>query len=156
VDSVLKVEDEPVHQQIDQLEEAMLSVPEALIDCPLEHRFTPGLYIRTIFNPKGTLLTTKIHKTEHPFVLLQGHISVYVPGEEVKHLTAPYIAITKPGTRRIIYAHEDSIVSTVHANPYNCKDLDILEERMIERRELRGGKSTYELSQELMQKLLQE
>src|SRR3989442_15642842 len=101
--------DESIHIRIDQLEQALLSYPEQLIDLPLVHRFTPGLYTREIFNPAGTLLTTKIHKTEHPFVIAQGRVSVFVPGEKVVHLRAPYVGVTKAGTRRIIYVHEDTI-----------------------------------------------
>lgn len=148
------VKGEDYYSKVDSLELAMLDHPQALIDMPVTSRFTNGLYIREIFNPAGTLITTKIHKTEHPFVVLSGRISVYVAGEGVKHIQAPYMGITKPGTRRIIYAHEDTVFVTFHPNPANETDLDIIEDQLIERRELVDNKTSYELSQELMQAVI--
>lgn len=138
---------ETAHKYIDQLELVMLDNPDLLIDMPLTHRFTEGMYIREIFNPAGALLTTKIHKTEHPFVVLKGKISVYVPGEEVKHIQAPYLGITKAGTRRIIFAYEDTVFVTFHTNPDNEQNIDVLEDRLFAQRELIDGKAAYELSQ---------
>jgi hypothetical protein len=138
------------HNRLDGLELAMLEQVEHLIDMPVTHRFTSGLYIREIFNPAGTLITTRIHKTEHPYVVLKGKASVFVPGEGVKHITAPYMGITKPGTRRVIFVHEDVIWVTFHPNPDNTQDLDAIEERLIERRDLLDGKTSHELAQELM------
>jgi hypothetical protein len=51
--------------RIDLLEMAMLETC-AVIELPIVHRFTPGLYIREIFMPAGALVTSKIHKTEYP------------------------------------------------------------------------------------------
>ena len=58
---------------IDQLEAVLFNCPQ--IDCPLVHRFTPGMYIREIFMPAGTMLTSMIHKTEHPYVVSQGKVN---------------------------------------------------------------------------------
>lgn len=138
-----------LHEKIDRLEKAMLAnLP--LVDFPVEHLFTNGLYVRTVFNPAGSLLTTKIHKTEHPFAILKGSVSVYVPGVGTEHLEAPHIGVTKPGTRRVIYAHEDTVWVTFHPNPDDETDLDKLEERLIERRELENGKTSHEIHQALM------
>lgn len=85
------------------------------VECPVVHRFTKGLYIREIFMPKGTLLTSKIHKTEHPFIVSKGKVSVWLDeGEEVL-IEAPYCGITLPNTRRVLYIHEDCIWTTIHA-----------------------------------------
>ena len=48
--------------RVDELELAMMENYPA-VDLPLKHYFTKGLYCREIFMPKGTLLTSKIHKT---------------------------------------------------------------------------------------------
>ncbi|WP_075081416.1 hypothetical protein [Terrimicrobium sacchariphilum] len=81
---------------------------------PLKHRFVPGMYIREIFIPAGTLLTSRVHQTEHPFTISMGDISVVTPGGGVTRLKAPYTGITKPGTRRMLYAHENTIWTTYH------------------------------------------
>jgi len=81
---------------------------------PLKHTFADGLYIREIFMPKGQIISTGIHKKEHPYFVLQGDISV-LTDQGIQRIKAPYHGITKPGTKRLIYMHEDSIWITVHA-----------------------------------------
>jgi len=99
------------------------------IDCPLEHRFTPGMYSRQMSVTKGTLLSSKIHKSTHQFILSTGHVSVWTEGEGVVHMVAPFHGTTTPGTRRMIFAHEDSVWTTFH--PTNETDLDKIESDLI-------------------------
>ena len=100
-------------QKIDRLESVMTRFP--LADMPLVHTFTPGLYTRQITMPKGSLVVSLTHKTEHPFVISKGRVSVWTDGDGVITFEAPYIGITKPGTRRVLYIHEDCIWTTFHA-----------------------------------------
>lgn len=134
------VRDKDLDARIDELEIEMLKCKDDILDLPLKHTFTDGIYVREIFNPAGALITTKIHKIEHPFVLLKGRISTYIPedGGKVQHIIAPYIGVTKAGTRRVIYAHEDSVFITFHPNPENTQDLEKLEDMFVERRLLPG------------------
>jgi hypothetical protein len=81
---------------------------------PLKHTIVGGLYIREIFMPKGQLISTGIHKKEHPYFILQGDVSV-LTDQGIKRVKAPYHDITKPGTKRLIFIHEDTIWVTVHA-----------------------------------------
>lgn len=92
---------------------------------PLKHRFTPGMYIREIFMPQGSLLTSKIHLTEHPFVISYGVVTVWSPDEGTKVLQAPYTGTTMPGTRRILFCHTDVIWVTFHAT--QLTDVDEIE-----------------------------
>jgi hypothetical protein len=116
---------------LDELESVMLeNFP--IINCPLVHRFTEGLYVREIFMPAGSLITSKIHKTQHQFFILKGAVSVWTnEGEEV-YLEAPYIGTTEPGTRRLLYIWEDCIWATSHPNPDN-ETVEQIEERIIEK-----------------------
>jgi hypothetical protein len=84
------------------------------VNLPLVHRFTPGMYVREVFMPAGVLVTTPIHLTEHPFTIIQGVVDVYQEGIGVERLTAPYVGITKPGTRRLLLVREDTIWVTFH------------------------------------------
>ena len=93
----------------------------------LTHRFTPGLYIREIYMPAGSVLSTKIHKTEHPFVISAGKVSVYSGNDGPQYIEAPYTGITKPGTRRFLVVHEDTIWTTFHPNPDELRDIVELE-----------------------------
>jgi hypothetical protein len=85
--------------------------PEAY---PLKHNFAEGLYIRKINVPKGHLVVTKIHKKSHPFFMLKGEASILTE-DGVVRLKAPFYDITKAGTKRVIYMHEDVEWVTVHA-----------------------------------------
>ena len=103
---------------------------EVLKDLPVTHHFTPGLYCREILMPAGSVLTSKVHNTEHPFVVSQGSCSVYneETGESVL-ITAPHFGITLPGTRRLLFIHEDTIWTTFH--PTNLTDVEEIERTII-------------------------
>lgn len=104
--------DSPRWQELNRLEQVMAEMPQQL--CPLRHIFTPGLYTRTIFMPAGTMLTSRIHLFEHPFVISKGVVKVRDDEGEWKTFTAPYIGVTKPGTRRVLEIVEDTLWSTFH------------------------------------------
>ena len=96
--------------------------------CPLKHTFVDGAYVREIFMPKGTLLTSKIHKKKHPYFVLKGECSV-LTDEGVVRIKAPYHGITEPGTKRVLYIHEDTVWITVHVTEHT--DLKKIEEEII-------------------------
>ena len=106
------IADLATHDQIDALEAAMQGHAPAV--CPVTHRFTPGLYIREIFIPAGTLLTSAIHLTEHPFVISKGRIWVSSETEGSVLYEAPHTGITQPHTRRALFAETDTIWTTFH------------------------------------------
>ena len=81
---------------------------------PVKHTFAGGCYIREIYNPANHLIITKIHKKEHPFFLMKGYMSILTE-DGIEHIRAPYQGVTKPGTKRAIYTHEECIFITVHA-----------------------------------------
>ena len=95
---------------------------------PLKHTFVDGAYVRQIVMPKGMLLTSKIHKKLHPYFIMKGDVSVLTE-EGVVRLRAPYHGITKPGTKRVLYMHEDTTWITVHVT--NNKNLDKIEQEII-------------------------
>jgi hypothetical protein len=95
-------------QRLDAFERGMLESGLPLVHMPVEHLFTPGLYRRTITMPPDSALTSKIHKTEHPYAVLKGRVLVWVPGGESVTLEAGYQGVTLPGTRRALYVPPDS------------------------------------------------
>lgn len=134
---------------LSRLASAMLATG-AVVDQPLEHLFLPGLYVRKILNPKGSLIVTERHKTRHPFVLLSGHLAAWSPGGEVQEVVAPHLGVTEPGTERVIYAREDSVFVTFHPNPGDGEDLDVIRERVVESRRLSSGRPMHEAHLELL------
>lgn len=85
-----------------------------IMDFPVEHTFTKGLYAREIHMPAGSLLTSKIHKTEHQFRILKGHVAVLDQNGEWLFLEAGHKGITYPNTRRLLYCFSDVIWETFH------------------------------------------
>lgn len=97
------------------------------------HRFTPGMYIRTVLVKAGILVTSKIHRFEHPFFVMTGSMTWYneVEGEEGSiFIKAPYFGITKPGTWRAIVVHEDVIMTACYAT--ELTDVAEIERTLIE------------------------
>lgn len=98
---------------VDELEAAMVNNFRP-VNCPSIHRFTKGMYIRETTIPKGTLLTSRIHKTNHPFVVTKGRVSVWTEEGDEQIIQAPFTGITQPGTRRILFAHTKVVWTTFH------------------------------------------
>ena len=99
--------------------------------CPLKHSFSDGIYVREIFIPKGTVLTGKIHKHEHPNFLMSGKVDVITEGKGNQRLAGPCSMMSPPGTKRALRAVTDLTWITVHHNPTNTEDLEELEKEII-------------------------
>jgi len=110
--------------------ESIMAASAPVIDFPVEHLFTPGLYTRVIFMPAGSLLTSKIHKTQHPFTIMKGRVSVWTKEQGIQHLEAPHFGITEPDTRRLLYVHEDTVWMTYHST--KLTDVAAIEAEIIE------------------------
>lgn len=92
------------------------------------HNFADGQYIRTIVMPKGLVVTTKIHNQNHPFFIMTGEVSIFSE-QGVQQIKAPYHGITKRGTKRVLYVHEECVFITVHCT--DKLDLKEVEEECI-------------------------
>ena len=99
-----------------------------LIDVPVEHHFAPGVYMRQMNAKAGTLVVSKMHRTEHMNILLSGSLTVATENG-IELLKAPVVLKSMPGTKRIGYFHEDSSWITVH--PTNDTDLELIEQQVI-------------------------
>lgn len=101
------------NQMIDELEAKLLQCD--LVDCPLNHVFTPGLYFRSIFMPAGSLVISMIHKERHQYIVSKGVAHVQINAGKWERIEAPYAGVTEAGTRRVLYIENDCIWSTGHA-----------------------------------------
>ena len=102
------------------------------VECPLVHQLPDGLYCRTIVMPAGAIVVSQIHKKDNPFFIQRGRVTVISENEKVVEYKAPHMGITKPGTRRLLFVHEDTEWTTVHPNPDNISDLQELESLYVE------------------------
>jgi hypothetical protein len=131
-----------VLSQVESLEKAMEGLPQA--DCPIEHHFAPNVYVRQMCMPADVVLTGASHKTEHLCILAKGRVKV-VNGEDQVEYTAPAIIKAGIGTKRAIWALEDSVWFNIH--PTATTDLDALVEELTESSadELAGGANNQQL-----------
>ena len=95
-----------------------------------KHTFADGIYVREMTIEKDEIIIGAIHKHLHVWFLLSGSISV-VTEDGTEEYTAPHYVISTPGTKRIIYAHEESIFVNVHKNPTNTQDIKELEKQIV-------------------------
>lgn len=122
------------NEAIDLLEVALLRrYPK--VDPPVNNTFLPGLYLREIFMAAGNKYTSKIHKIRHPYFVMKGSARVWIDGTGWQIIEAPYFGITEPGTRRVLDILEDCFWICVHSNPDDTEDMELIEERLIEKHE---------------------
>jgi hypothetical protein len=121
----------PARNNILELEQAVADLPEQIDwDSLVTHHFAPFIYGRELFIPAGSVIVGKIHKHAHLNVIASGVIRVVTEfGEDV--YTGPKIWISEPGTKRAVYALEDTRWLTVHPNFEETRDLEKLEEYVI-------------------------
>jgi hypothetical protein len=106
----------------------MLSMDESeRVECPLTHRFTPGLYCRELVVPADTIVMGKIHKKEH-ICIANGDFE-YVTEEGSERVTGFRVFITKPGIKRLVKTYTDTTFITFH--PTETTDVDELEQELV-------------------------
>lgn len=105
----------------------------SMVPCefPLVHHFAPGTYAREIRLPAGSLVVGKIHKHAHVNVLSQGRVAVYTESRGPEEFSAPRTWVSDPGTKRVVYTHEDAVWTTIHHNPHDERDTDAIENFVI-------------------------
>lgn len=129
-----------VNNLIDRVEDEMINGMVAsgefeVFEPPLRHIFTPNLYAREITMKPGLRITSKIHLTEHQFIISQGKAIVFQNGKQVI-LEAPYHGITNAGTRRVLLIPEDSEVDCIWTTFHFINDgetIEDIENRIIEK-----------------------
>lgn len=102
------------------------------IETPTTHHFAPGLYAREMFIPAGTVLTGAVHKSEH-LAIFVGDITVWSEGVMVR-LTGHHTFVSKPGAKRVGYAHADTWCTGFF--PTEETDIALLEKALVESPEL--------------------
>jgi|JI9StandDraft_1071089.scaffolds.fasta_scaffold170722_2 hypothetical protein len=122
----LPISREQFRSSIMEVQGEMLAQPQ--IECPVTHHFAPGAYGREILLPKGSLVVGKIHKHSHINVISKGRVSVITETGR-KELSAPCTFVSDVGTKRAVYAHEDTVWTTIHVS--NETDLEKLEDDII-------------------------
>ena len=97
---------------------------------PLKHTFADGIYIRQMDMKADSMVIGAIHNHLHAWFLLTGHLAV-VTEDSIEEFIAPCYVLAEPGSKRVIYAIEESIFVNVHKNPNNIKDIKKLEQEIV-------------------------
>ena len=115
---------------VEAIESVMLQ--EQQVECPVIHRFGPGVYVREVMIPAGTIAIGHHQKYEHMNVLLKGRVSIVNEDRSISELVAPMMFVGKPG-RKMGFIHEDMVWLNIYPNPNGIQDVDTLEANWIEK-----------------------
>lgn len=110
---------------IDVVEAHMLTLPQ--VECPVEHIFGPGIYIRQVTMPQGSLVMGHSHKIPSLNMVLSGKLAL-IEGGAQREISAPYIFTSKEG-RKVAYVLEECVFQNIYATDET--DLDKLEEMCV-------------------------
>lgn len=88
--------------------EALLAAVQAApqVSMPVDVQVVDEAYIRAGWVKAGTVVVGHVLNEAVPLVLLKGE-AIIAGAEGAVHVTAPYVAINQPGTRRAMYAVTD-------------------------------------------------
>lgn len=120
------------------LKERVASGELAPDDSPLKHYFSPidekygcCAYAREILLRKGSLVIGKIHRHQHLNIISKGKVTVFTEFGK-KELEGPCTFVSEIGLKRAVYAHEDTIWTTIHLTAYTGEEnLDKVEDEVI-------------------------
>lgn len=84
------------------------------VDCPVVHRFGPGLYIREVTIPAGTIAIGHHQNYEHLNVVLAGSVMLLHADGTTELVKAPTIFVAPPG-RKVGYILEDLVWQNIYA-----------------------------------------
>lgn len=121
------------NDEIIELEHEILDAVDAgeaiLLDYEVEHCFKGGMYARTIYIPKGMIITGRLHYVDHINFLMEGKLQVTI-GKETQIISAPAIIPADGGFKKAAVALENSMWVSVHTT--ETTDVDAAEEELME------------------------
>jgi len=113
----------PGSKELAEVAEAALSLPQQ--DCPVIHRFGPGVYIREVSIPAGTFAVGRKHRHAHMNIMLEGEMLLRSDDGEEEHLIAPVSMTTEAG-QKVAVVLKDTVWLNIYATEE--RDVEKLEE----------------------------
>ena len=113
-------------------------IADTLPTCTVKHYFTPQdekfksyTYAREMTIPKDTVIIGKLHRHRHLNIISKGKVTVATEAGKVSFI-GPCTFVSEEGTKRAVYANEDTIWTTIHTVSYGSEaDLDKIEKEVI-------------------------
>ena len=125
---------EPTEADIESCVGALLAGEQAGhgIEIMTWHAFAPGLVARTVLLEAGTVVASVLHKVGH-VIVFAGDCTVIGPGLH-KRFAGYHVAesmASEDGKRRVVIAHADTWITTIHSNHDDCQDVQELARRYV-------------------------
>jgi hypothetical protein len=98
------------------------------VECPVVHRFGPGIYIREVSFLAGTLAVGHHHNQAHVNMFLKGRARFLNADGTYEDLQAPHFFVGPPG-RKVAYFYTDSVWQNIFATDET--DIEKLEEMFL-------------------------
>lgn len=95
-----------------------------------KHYFHGGMYCREVFRHAGVLVVGKVHKKEHYYLIVYGTVQITDGEGNVQEVTGPHLFLSKPGTKRAVYAKTDTLAMTFHVT--DAVTVEEAEEQLVE------------------------
>lgn len=111
---VIELPAKPSLREIHALEDFLAQSP-ARVDMRNEYFFAPGVAIKSLRMPAGTIATGKMHRTEHLSILAEGTLQITGADGAFVELRAPCVVHSHAGAKRVAYAVTDCTFMTIHA-----------------------------------------
>lgn len=115
-------------QTVDQIEEKLIE--NEPVECPVIHRFGPGVYIREVTLPAGTIAIGHLHRTAHINIILKGRVTVMNDNGTTTEIEAPYVYTSQPG-RKVVFAQSEVVWQNIFATTET--DVQVLEEMLLDK-----------------------
>ena len=111
--SLIRGTKEERRELIKNFEKAIQTQPDVEHLTTLKHAFLDGAYFRQITIPAGIALTGKIHSQSTINMLTKGKFAIVTEFDE-QIIEAPYMYISKPGTKKACYTITECIFINCH------------------------------------------
>ena len=112
---------------VDRLQAAVSDLPQ--YEPKTRHFFHGGMYCREVWRCAGVLVVGKVHKKEHFYVIASGSVLI-TTDEGAQRITGPALILSKPGTKRAVYAETDTLCMTFHRT--DATTVEAAEAEMVE------------------------
>lgn len=117
----------PLRERVEALQAEVSKLPQ--YEPLTKHYFHGGMYCREVFREGGVLVVGAVHKKEHFYLIVSGTVAI-TTDDGVEEVTGPHLFMSKPGTKRAVYAVTDALCMTFHA--IEAKTVEEAEAELVE------------------------
>lgn len=122
-----------LRRAIVNLENTLLKQPQA--DIPVDHVCGPGWIARTMYVPKGAIITGAVCSIPQSHIMTKGDITL-ITEDNAERIVAPFMTVSGPGVKRVGFANEDTVWTTIwitdETDPEKIKALFTTKEHPLE------------------------